>query len=262
MHPRHPSHHSWKPHWRHRGNEERDEARSNYPARGFSGEYDEADDCDHEAPARLGRFGNRFTTGFDQSSGEMSGRSRGNYPNEDYGVTRENAGSRAPYESRSSAEDTRRIQSQGQPYYYSNRVRGADATRSSGYGSEDGSRGVARGEESFGAGRGYADPDAGSSGYDRGESWSYGEGGTGRDFGHSGKGPKGYRRSSERIQEEVCELLARHPEIDASDMEVKVEDGSVILEGTVPDRQTKRLAERAIDSIPGVADVVNRLSVR
>src|SRR6185436_14031856 len=32
---------------------------------------------------------------------------------------------------------------------------------------------------------------------------------------HAGKGPKGYKRSDERIHDEVCERLTHHPLIDA-----------------------------------------------
>ncbi|RYZ60682.1 MAG: hypothetical protein EOP09_20930 [Proteobacteria bacterium] len=36
---------------------------------------------------------------------------------------------------------------------------------------------------------------------------------------HAGKGPKGYKRSDDRIKEEVCDLIMRHDEIDGSDIE-------------------------------------------
>src|SRR5256885_12501149 len=42
-----------------------------------------------------------------------------------------------------------------------------------------------------------------------------------------GRGPKGYRRSDERIREEVMERLTFSPDIDASDVEVEVQDGVV-----------------------------------
>ena len=50
--------------------------------------------------------------------------------------------------------------------------------------------------------------------------------GHGQESNFSGRGPKGYRRSDERIAEEVSEALARHPDIDASDIEVRVERAS------------------------------------
>lgn len=79
---------------------------------------------------------------------------------------------------------------------------------------------------------------------------------------HAGLGPRGYRRSDARITEEVCERLTRHPDLDASDVEVHVADGEVTLEGEVEDRQAKRLAEAIAERAVGVNDVHNRLRVR
>lgn len=83
--------------------------------------------------------------------------------------------------------------------------------------------------------------------------------GTGR---HAGKGPKGYRRSDERIRETVSEVLARDGDLDASEIEVSVNEGEVTLEGSVPNRWSKRLAEDLIYVQPGVRDVHNRLRVQ
>jgi hypothetical protein len=77
-----------------------------------------------------------------------------------------------------------------------------------------------------------------------------------------GKGPKGYRRTDERIQEEVCEILSRHPQVDATDIEVSFADGVVTLAGVVPDRRMKQTAERAIETVWGVEDVLNRIRVQ
>jgi len=77
-----------------------------------------------------------------------------------------------------------------------------------------------------------------------------------------GRGPKGYRRSSERIREEVSDRLMTHPDIDASDIEVRVENGIVTLMGTVEDRHEKRLAEYIAEDAIGVDDVDNQLKVR
>lgn len=76
-----------------------------------------------------------------------------------------------------------------------------------------------------------------------------------------GKGPKNWVRPDARIRDEVCELLANDPEIDASEIEVTVKDGEVTLEGVVDDRRTKRLAEHILDDVLGVKDVHNRLRV-
>jgi osmotically-inducible protein OsmY len=76
-----------------------------------------------------------------------------------------------------------------------------------------------------------------------------------------GVGPKNYKRSDERIQEEVCELLTYHSGIDASNIDVKVSGGEVTLTGEIPDRYMKRMAEDVIDEIPGVKNVNNQLRV-
>ncbi len=76
---------------------------------------------------------------------------------------------------------------------------------------------------------------------------------------HSGKGPKGYKRSDDRIREDACEALSVHPEIDASDMEVDVKDGIVYLTGSVESRLVKRMAEDLIENVPGVMDIRNEL---
>lgn len=80
-----------------------------------------------------------------------------------------------------------------------------------------------------------------------------------RDSDYSGIGPKGYKRSDERIHEEACEALYRNPSVDASDIEVKVNDGLVTLSGTVADRYAKREAESCIENLAGVEDVQNEL---
>lgn len=76
---------------------------------------------------------------------------------------------------------------------------------------------------------------------------------------HYGKGPKGYRRSDERIREEVSEALSAHGDIDASEIEIEVKDGLITLTGTVESRQMKRLVEDTVESVSGVQDVKNEL---
>ena len=76
-----------------------------------------------------------------------------------------------------------------------------------------------------------------------------------------GRGPKGYKRSDERIQEDVSEELYRHPEVDASEIEVQVQNGEVTLTGKVEDRHQKRLAEDIAERCSGVHDVHNQLKV-
>lgn len=79
---------------------------------------------------------------------------------------------------------------------------------------------------------------------------------------HAGKGPKGWQRSDERIREEVNEALARHPDIDPTEIEVRVQSGEVTLTGTVDERRDKRMAEDIVEQVLGVKDVENKLKVK
>lgn len=75
-----------------------------------------------------------------------------------------------------------------------------------------------------------------------------------------GTRPRGYERSDERLRELACERLT-DAEVDASDIEVKVEQGTVTLEGSVPARWMKHQAEDIIDDLGGVRDIQNHLRV-
>lgn len=77
---------------------------------------------------------------------------------------------------------------------------------------------------------------------------------------HYGKGPRGYMRSPERIREDACDALTCNARVDATEIDVSVEDGIVTLTGKVDSRKMKKEAERAVEGIPGVEDVVNLLS--
>jgi hypothetical protein len=77
----------------------------------------------------------------------------------------------------------------------------------------------------------------------------------------AGRGPKGYQRSDDRIREDVCEHLTQDHDIDASDIEVKVEHGQVTLSGTIDDRMARRRVEDIVESCSGVKDVQNQLRV-
>lgn len=77
-----------------------------------------------------------------------------------------------------------------------------------------------------------------------------------------GKGPKNFRRSDNRIYEEVCEALEDCDALDATDIEVTVEEGEIFLKGAVADRRCKRLAEEVAESVRGVRDVHNELKVQ
>lgn len=79
---------------------------------------------------------------------------------------------------------------------------------------------------------------------------------------HTGRGPKNYQRSNDRITEDVNERLTRHGELDASNIQVSADNGEVTLKGTVQSRRAKRMAEDAAESVSGVTDVHNRLTVQ
>lgn len=76
---------------------------------------------------------------------------------------------------------------------------------------------------------------------------------------HKGKGPKNYKRSDERIREDVSDRLADDPYVDASDIDIKVEDGNVILSGRVDHRASRRRAVELAESVRGVTNVESHL---
>jgi hypothetical protein len=113
---------------------------------------------------------------------------------------------------------------------------------------------------------GYGQRGFGQGGYSQG----YGQRSYGPGLGYSstlivgrfyGRGPKGYRRSDDRIREDVSEELFRNPEIDASEIEIQTQNGEVTLTGKVEDRHQKRLAEDIAERVSGVTDVHNQLKV-
>ena len=143
----------------------------------------------------------------------------------------------------------------------------------------------------FGSGQGFGTQGYGSQGYGSQSYGSQGYGGQGygsetsrdwssQDYGaefggsqrgyagemqrgqYFGRGPKNYRRTDERIEEDVNETLTRHGAIDASDIEVKVKDGEVTLSGHVDSRRAKRLAEEIVEELSGVREVNNQIRVK
>jgi hypothetical protein len=77
-----------------------------------------------------------------------------------------------------------------------------------------------------------------------------------------GRGPRGYRRSDERIREDVCERFTWHGHLDATDIEVVVRSGEITLTGVVETRAQKRLAEDIAEAVFGIAEVHNHLRVQ
>lgn len=79
---------------------------------------------------------------------------------------------------------------------------------------------------------------------------------------YTGFAPKGWRRSPERIRDEICQRMTDHARLDPTDIEIEVdEDGEVTLTGAVRSRAEKRLAEDVAEQARGVRDVHNRLSI-
>jgi osmotically-inducible protein OsmY len=67
-------------------------------------------------------------------------------------------------------------------------------------------------------------------------------------------------RPDARLKEDVCRRLMDDPRLDASEIDVEVRDGEVILRGTVLGR-CKRLAHDIAAAVPGVREVVSLLQV-
>ncbi len=72
----------------------------------------------------------------------------------------------------------------------------------------------------------------------------------------------GYPRMDALIEEEITERFSRHWSLDASDIDVSVEDGVVTLEGSAGGCGDRKLAEGIVDAVMGVKGIQNRLSVR
>lgn len=212
------------------------------------------------------------------------GELRAQFGNEDYGRQRRFGESRfeegryGQGENYGNYGDTERYSARPSRSDYEQR--GSEYGRNREQYGQGGSRGYAGGRDDdrtesenwtdFGGGRGYGGERTGErnwreesrgyggygeSGYRENESWSM-------RGPHTGHGPQGYKRSDERITEDVNERLTQHGYLDASMIQVKVKDGEVTLTGTVPDRQAKRLAEDIAEACSGVKEVQNQLRVK
>lgn len=77
---------------------------------------------------------------------------------------------------------------------------------------------------------------------------------------HVGKGPRNYQRSDEELQDAICHRLTQDG-FDTNRIAVAVHHGQVTLSGSVASRPWKRRAEDVAESVGGVVDVHNRLSI-
>lgn len=76
------------------------------------------------------------------------------------------------------------------------------------------------------------------------------------------RGTKGYKRSDERIREDVNDRLSLQDHLDPTEIEVTVSNSEVTLTGSVLSRQEKFIAEEIADDVGGVTEVHNQLRVR
>ena len=77
----------------------------------------------------------------------------------------------------------------------------------------------------------------------------------------SGLGPV-YSDAGEPTGQEVASRLTQHGQVDATNIEITIDDGEVLLEGTVDSEEAKQLAQEALESVAGVSSVQNQLQVR
>ena len=80
-------------------------------------------------------------------------------------------------------------------------------------------------------------------------------------LGHRGRGPKGYKRSDARIEEDIHDRLTEDPYVDASEITLGVSSGEVTLTGAVDSREAKHRAEHIAEAVSGVDHVQNNLRV-
>ncbi len=76
-----------------------------------------------------------------------------------------------------------------------------------------------------------------------------------------GRAPRGYARSDERVKEDLIQRIV-HEGMDASELEVEVQNGEVTLSGSVQDRQLRLRLEHLADGVNGVNDVHNNIRVK
>ena len=76
---------------------------------------------------------------------------------------------------------------------------------------------------------------------------------------YRGTGPA--KPTDDQMKTAIEQILTDDPWLDASGIQVSVQNGIAQLSGTVTSRQAKRRAEELADQIWGVRDVQNQLSI-
>lgn len=74
-----------------------------------------------------------------------------------------------------------------------------------------------------------------------------------------GKGPRNYTRSDSRIREDICDRMSDNRYLDATNVEVFVENGVVELRGEVEGRYAIYVAQMISETAYGVKEVNNFL---
>lgn len=239
-------------------------------SRDFDREYNAQGSSGNRNPQDRDRFENQYSdnaerwTGYDE--GQQHWRGRGGYGAEEYDENRRQFGQGQDYgpaegrgysQPRKEAWGSPGVTRDDRGPFMRDREREAGARR------EWGGRSYGSGVSEYGSVGPYSSPGFAGGHPGMPSMGSYGGGmqsyaNRGR---FAGRGPKGYRRSDESIREEVNQRLTDHPDIDPSEVEVRVEECVVSLSGTVEDRHAKRLAEDIAESVPGVVDVNNQIRV-
>ncbi|MEX0877028.1 MAG: BON domain-containing protein [Phycisphaerales bacterium] len=75
-------------------------------------------------------------------------------------------------------------------------------------------------------------------------------------------GPKNYKRSDDRIMEDICETICQIQDLDCSDVEVEVNDCEVTIKGQVSERWMKHQLEDIADETRGVKGIENQIRVQ
>lgn len=75
------------------------------------------------------------------------------------------------------------------------------------------------------------------------------------------RGGEDYILPDERARQEVCARLASSPDVDATDVEVRVLSGELILRGSVRDATMKARVEALCTNVAGVTKVRSELEV-
>lgn len=79
--------------------------------------------------------------------------------------------------------------------------------------------------------------------------------------GSRGIGPKGYKRSDERLGEDIYEKLTVDRFLDATYIDIEIANVEVTLNGRVASREEKRRAADLVEDIIGVHHVQNNLRI-